>query len=315
MYEIEKKLTSLLEEANRNIELKIREMSLVSRIALASTKADNLRKITQEILQVVIDETPAENCSIWLKGWPEERLFLFADLDCQGQAYFIDPFEPARSWSRRLSLAMGEGVVGQVARDRRPVLYGDLGGHARLKLGQGIPGKVGSMLALPLIVGAKCIGVLALTHPLASAFKSDDLRVLIIVANHAANQLQKSILLRELNLIQTGFISFFEFAQEPLVIGDRSGGVISFNAAALQFFGLSEAEAHGSRLYTLFGSQAWGLIVNAIDELSSRRLCVRLPGAEGGEGRQVDLSLFSFQQGGLLTEPKVAIMLAAAPTG
>ena len=170
-----------LAEANRLYEEKVKELNALRRVGDALRSVLSVRKVCCEIVDILVEEVGAENCSLMLLDREGGRLSIKA---ARGQRdartrYFDRPSEQVR-------FKLGEGVAGWVAERAEPVLIPDTGRDKRFKPFETAGMAVRSLLCLPLVEGNQVWGVLNLSHSDINAFTEDNERILTIIANQAA---------------------------------------------------------------------------------------------------------------------------------
>ncbi len=109
-------------------------------------------------------------------------------------------FAPAKAFGyeldaiRALHFEPGEGLVGAVAASGRGLLVPDTSAEPRLAL---LPGSVGTLLAVPLPVGGRVIGVLTADKGEARGFTETDLVLLSTLGDQAATAIESARLYEE----------------------------------------------------------------------------------------------------------------------
>ena len=141
----------------------------------------DLDELLHRILQASRDVFGFENAIIRLLD-PERKVLITAA--SYGYASEAADYE----------IALGEGVMGTVARTAEPLVVGDL---ATTDYVQGISG-ARSELAVPLLVKDRLIGVFNVESPLPEAFTSSDIEPLMTLAGQAAVAIENARLYSDL---------------------------------------------------------------------------------------------------------------------
>ncbi len=195
-----------LSEANRRFEDKVRELSVVQKIVDALKYTKDIRRVFEVIVNTIIEETSAENCSLMLLNRQTGELSVKiakSQTDSASSYYFN-----ARGSGRTFRL--GEGIAGWVALHGEPLSSPDISSGAVVRLyqeldeqGRTVPvpdlldtpqfvstsqaeSSIGSLLCLPLIVDRSVVGVVNLSHPRVKAFSTEDARIMSIVTDQVA---------------------------------------------------------------------------------------------------------------------------------
>ena len=175
-----------------------REFSLIKRIIDSMRFLPDLAKVYLTIVDVVIDETEAENCSLMLLDRDTGKLVIKAAkgrLDEKGRYY-------NQKVSRGRSFDISEGIAGKVAAEGRPFLIADTM-KEKLFLDCGEPlSEIRSLLCVPIANQNGVLGVFNLSSPQPEVFNQDDQTVISAIADLAATTLSTFLLyeqLQELN--------------------------------------------------------------------------------------------------------------------
>ena len=175
-----------------------REFFLIKRIIDSMRFLPDLAKVYLTIVDVVIDETEAENCSLMLLDRDTGKLVIKAAkgrLDEKGRYY-------NQKVSRGRSFDISEGIAGKVAEEGRPFLIADTM-KEKLFLDCGEPlSEIRSLLCVPIANQNGVLGVFNLSSPQPEVFNQDDQTVISAIADLAATTLSTFLLyeqLQELN--------------------------------------------------------------------------------------------------------------------
>ena len=175
-----------------------RKFFLIKRIIDSMRFLPDLAKVYLTIVDVVIDETEAENCSLMLLDRDTGKLVIKAAkgrLDEKGRYY-------NQKVSRGRSFDISEGIAGKVAAEGRPFLIADTM-KEKLFLDCGEPlSEIRSLLCVPIANQNGVLGVFNLSSPQPEVFNQDDQTVISAIADLAATTLSTFLLyeqLQELN--------------------------------------------------------------------------------------------------------------------
>jgi diguanylate cyclase (GGDEF)-like protein/putative nucleotidyltransferase with HDIG domain len=146
----------------------------------ASAKLSRLNE-TGEIGETIADELRRlfdyHNCRVFVREGDELRLVAF-----RGELMTDD----GSGGLERLSTRVGQGITGHVAETGEPLLVGDAARHEFAHQIEGTPNIEESLLAVPLLYGARSVGVVVVSKLGLDQFDADDLRLLEVLAGHAA---------------------------------------------------------------------------------------------------------------------------------
>ncbi len=169
-----------------------KELTVFRRVNEAITHAPDVEAVAGAILDIVIDETAAENASIMMPSSDGKRLEIKA---AKGN-------KDKRSRYSESSLGhvfpMGEGIAGRVAVSLKPIIIEEASTNP-LFTSKDMKIRVGSLLSLPLIYGKKeLVGVLNVSHSKVKAFADQDLKLVNILLTPAALALRNARVMKEM---------------------------------------------------------------------------------------------------------------------
>lgn len=163
----------LLDEANRRLEGRLRELTLLAELAHATASTLRLDDLLAQVTARIGGALGYESFALLLA---DERTGDFVvtttfGVDAQVTGTRVPP---------------GEGLAGLAARERRFVLVRDTRDDPRFPVQRWTAGQHGSVLAIPMIAQDACVGVLDFFRPATDAFGDDELRFLESVAGQIA---------------------------------------------------------------------------------------------------------------------------------
>jgi PAS domain S-box-containing protein len=172
-----------------------KELVIFRRINEAISLAPDVEAVARAILDIVIDETPAENTSIMMPSAGNTKLEIKA---AKGRS---DKDSRYSEDSLGQVFSIGEGIAGMVAFEGKPVIIHDTRSDQRFQARDNMV-SIGSIVSLPLIYSRdELVGVLNLSHPSPHAFHEDDLKVISALLSPAALALRNARLMREVEEI------------------------------------------------------------------------------------------------------------------
>ncbi len=163
----------------------------LSRISEAITSDLYLEDILRLIVTVTAQVMNSKICSLWLIDEKDKEFKLRATQTI------------SREYLKERSLKLGEGVVGYVARRRKPVAILNVLKEAKYKekiLAK--KEKLCSMLSVPMEVKGKILGVINCYTSSPHKFSKTEIEVLTTVANQAAIAIESTELMVKTKVIQ-----------------------------------------------------------------------------------------------------------------
>jgi len=172
--------SSSLSLSNAAFMEKVKEFSILKRMADAISWSMDKKQVCMEVVNIIIDETTAENCSLWLSKGDDIVLVTVRGQDNTEARFFPNDSPDSRS------MKIGEGAAGWVAKNGESLLIEDVAKseHFVLKPKDRIP-PIKSLLCVPIHGTNGPIGILNLSHPDIGAFSQENERVLSLITDQA----------------------------------------------------------------------------------------------------------------------------------
>lgn len=193
-------LQRALQETTITLQEKIIELSVINRISACLEHIHDLQSLCAKVVTIIAEETVAENCSIMLLDDEQARLYLMAANDQMDKRYLLDSNAVGDKGKRLYSFSVGEGVAGTALKEGKTIYVHDTAASEFFTEVDSSRIKVRSLLAIPLVVNEKAIGVINLSHPAMNAFTDNDVRIMQMVANFTAAVINNALLHNELFL-------------------------------------------------------------------------------------------------------------------
>ena len=157
--------------------------------------------------------------------------------------------------SRGTRLALGEGAMGHVARTKEPICIAEYhewaGQSAKYDTVD-----VHSVMAAPLLIGHRLVGVFALTHhDPARRFGPDDIRLLNLFAPQAAVAIENARLYTAAQRQKQYFEDLVLNSPVAVVTLDNRHNIVSCNPAFEELYGYSQREVIGRNLDELISTE------------------------------------------------------------
>ena len=163
----------------------------LSKISKAITSELYLEDVLKLIVTLTANVMKAKICSLWL-------------LDKSARELKIKVTQAmSKEYLKERSLKVGEGIVGLVAKEKRPIVIPNVLEDSRYKEKK-LAKKEGlvSMLSVPMMVKNKVIGVINCYTTTLYKFTKSDIALLSTVANQAAVAIENTELLVKTKVIQ-----------------------------------------------------------------------------------------------------------------
>ena len=226
-------------DANRMLEQKIEEISLLRLITDASGHAMQTKDPLRLILGKIVEIAGAENGFI---------------MTCNGDARNLE----IRAAGGSGSLEEGDQLLG-IAREvaehsitaEEPVFVDDARVETRFNLSsQEIEG-IGSFASFPLVIDDNIVGVLILNSPHPNAFGAETQRIMLIITGQIAVAIENARLYGEVRKTKEYLEDLVARAGDAIFTLDSDHMILSWNAGAETIFKREKQEMLGESLYSL----------------------------------------------------------------
>ena len=166
-------------------------LETLSKISTAITSELYLGDVLKLIVTLTANVMKAKICALWLLDKDKKKLAIRATQAMSSE------------YLRKRSINFGEGIVGLVAMEKKPVVISEVLKDKRYKEKE-LAKKEGliSMLSVPMMVKKKVIGVINCYTTSAYEFSKSDIILLSAVANQAAVAIENTELIVKTKVIQ-----------------------------------------------------------------------------------------------------------------
>ncbi len=168
-----------LEQALRG---KTREVDVLHRITESISSTLDLEAVLAHIVEVVVEVTRADACLLYLLSDSREELILRASKN------------PHPKLIGRITIGMGEGITGWVARERtRVVIPSNASDDPRFKFFHNLPeDRYQAFVSVPIMAKKEVIGVINVQHKRPKRYQNDELTLLSTIANQVGGAIENA---------------------------------------------------------------------------------------------------------------------------
>ncbi len=270
--------------------------NLFLKVQGAMQHVPNFPETCKEILDAVMEEIDAENCSVMLKDPVTGELSILASRGKKDKEtdYFPDPSTEANR--QRLK----EGIAGWVLKEGQAVLIHDTKEEPRFIRVEGLNNNVRSLICFPVREKDQVVGVFNISHSKKGAFDEGDKLALAYISNQVGAALTSArffMELQEMNRIKQGF-------------GDLKERTRS-SAQSPRFVEVGEIMEQERGIF-IYASEKMHQVKEMIDQVANADVTVLIQG-ESGVGKEVvarSIHLNSFRR----DKPFVKVNCAALPS-
>lgn len=257
-----------LASANARFTEKVKELSILRRIGDSISSSLDERTVCESLVNIIISEMTAENCSLMLMAEGGGHLSLRA---AQGQTDSGPRYFPEDGPDVGKRIAIGEGVAGHVAKTGRPMLVQNTAKDQHFKKMKKGGKLISSLLCMPIRAGEGVVGVLNLSHPDIGQFSKENERLLTLIVNQAAlafhnirlfnrgrrfsEELERTVegRTRELRNSENKYRTLLKQGSDAIIIVDaKNGAIIECNDTAGKLTGWKSEKWLGRPFQELF---------------------------------------------------------------
>jgi PAS domain S-box-containing protein len=211
-------LREQIKDVQRRFEYKIAELSMVREIGMVLLHLHNFERGCSSILDVIIQNTIVQNCSIMLLDKETDHLFLIAATNPEKKTYVLDARRALSREGVTYCFKSGEGAAGRAMLAKRPVLIHDVKESSRFMHQSESDVRIGSLLSIPLMVDVEPFGVINLSHTDTHVFEANEVNLFSIIANFVAISLHSMLNYERLQYSETKYRALSENSNDGIAI-------------------------------------------------------------------------------------------------
>ncbi len=217
-----------LKRVEQDLRRNLDELRVVAAVAECAAEAGDEETLLERVTQIIQEALAYEACGFLLVDEERGRMSRTPCFHSWGKPEEIRSFE------------LGSGVVGEVAASGEVRRIDDtLAGS--WDVGSAQPG-VRAQLCVPLRVGPRVLGVLDAESTRVGAFTTRDERLLVVVASHVANALERLRGEEALRRSAEMYRAYFTASPLAVFVSDKHGKYLEVNGAATAVTGYSRDE-------------------------------------------------------------------------
>ncbi len=161
---------------------KTREVDVLHRISESISNQLDLEAVLKHIVEVVVEVTKADACLLYLLSDGRDELILRASKN------------PHPKLIGRITIGLGEGITGWVARERtRVVIPSNASEDSRFKFFNNLPeDRYQAFVSVPIMVKKEVTGVINVQHKRSRRYRDDELALLSTIANQVGGAIENA---------------------------------------------------------------------------------------------------------------------------
>lgn len=177
-----------VESLDQALREKTREVDVLHRISESISNTLDLEAVLEHIVEVVVEATKADACLLYLVSDSREELILRASKN------------PHPKLIGRITIGLGEGITGWVARERtRVVIPSNASDDPRFKFFHNLPeDRYQAFVSVPIMAKKEVVGVINVQHKRPRRYRPDELALLSTIANQVGGAIENARLYEEM---------------------------------------------------------------------------------------------------------------------
>jgi signal transduction protein with GAF and PtsI domain len=174
-----------LEKALRE---KTREVDTLHRISESISNTLDLEAVLKHIVDMVVEVTNADACLLYLLSDTRDELILRASKN------------PHPKLIGRITIGLGEGITGWVARERtRVIIPSNASDDPRFKFFHNLPeDRYQAFISVPVMAKQEAVGVINAQHKRARRYREDEIALLSTIANQVGGAIENARLYEQM---------------------------------------------------------------------------------------------------------------------
>ncbi len=188
------------------------------------------------------------------------------------------------------------GMTGHIIQHRQPILLRDNVAEGIRELGLELVGQPSaSWLGVPMLVGERVLGVIIVQHYSRPNVYDESHQVLLeTIASQAAIAIENARLFEEIQREKLYSESLVLNSPAAIIVGDREHRIVSWNPAAEELFGYTEAEVMGQWVDNLIAPENFQEEVSTYTQQATQGQVVRaITRRQHRDGTLVDVELLA----------------------
>ena len=161
---------------------KSREVEALHRISESISNTLDLEAVLKHIVNMVVEVTKADACLLYLLSDGRDELILRASKN------------PHPKLIGRITIGLGEGITGWVARERtRVVIPSNASDDPRFKFFHNLPeDRYQAFISVPIMAKQEVVGVINAQHKRARRYRGDEIALLSTIANQVGGAIENA---------------------------------------------------------------------------------------------------------------------------
>lgn len=182
------KRTQTVAQLEKALREKTREVDTLHRITESISNTLDLEAVLKHIVDMVVEVTNADACLLYLLSDTRDELILRASKN------------PHPKLIGRITIGLGEGITGWVARERtRVIIPSNASDDPRFKFFHNLPeDRYQAFISVPVMAKQEAVGVINAQHKRARRYREDEIALLSTIANQVGGAIENARLYEQM---------------------------------------------------------------------------------------------------------------------
>ena len=211
-------LRKQIKDTQERYEYKISEISALHELGQAVKNVHDFNKLCEHLLDIIIQNTIAQNCSIMFLDRKRQSLYLICATNYDKQTYIIDPKKVFSKEGVIYSPGADKGAAGIALKDKKPVLIEDTTKSNFFSNSPETQVEIKSLLSVPMEMEERVKGVINLSHSEPYIFTKNDVNLFRIIADFVGSALYSSLNYNKIENREKNFRSLTENSNNGIAI-------------------------------------------------------------------------------------------------
>ncbi len=211
-------LREQIKDTQERYEYKISELSVLHELGRAVINVGNFKRLCEHILDIIIQNTIAQNCSIMFLDRKKGSLYLICATSYNKETYIIDPKFVFSKDGIIYSPGADRGAAGKALKNKKPVLIENAEDSDLFSDNPETKVEIKSLLSLPMEMEEKVKGVINLSHSEPHIFKERDINLFRIIADFTGSALYSSLNYNKIMNSEKNYRALAEYSNNGVAI-------------------------------------------------------------------------------------------------
>ncbi len=211
-------LKQQIKDIQERYEKKTSELSVLHELCRAVINVNDFKKLCEQILDAIIKNTVAENCSIMFLDRKKSSLYLICATDYKKHTYIIDPKKIFSKEDIIYTPDANKGAAGRAIRENKSILIENTALSNFFAEGLETRVEIKSLLSVPMVINDRVKGVINLSHSEPGFFNKNDMNLFRAIGDFVGASLYSSLNYNKIQDSQNNYKALAEYSNNGIAI-------------------------------------------------------------------------------------------------